>query len=179
MSRIGNLPIKLPENVQVQYDQSRVTVQGPKGTLEKTIRFHGKVLKEENELKLVNEQSDKNSRALHGLARSLIHNMVIGVTNGFTKTLKIVGVGYKAQLQEKVLSINLGFSHTVQFPVPEGIKIDVPDPNTIVVEGIDKELVGQVASDIRRYRQPEPYKGKGILYSDETIKRKAGKAGVK
>jgi large subunit ribosomal protein L6 len=179
MSRIGKLPIKLPENVNVQYDHSRVTVKGPRGTLEKTIRFHGKIMKEENELKLLNEQSDKNSMALHGLARSLIHNMVIGVTRGFTKTLKIVGVGYKAQIQGKVLSINLGFSHTVQFPVPEGIKIDVPDPNTIVVEGIDKELVGQVASDIRRYRQPEPYKGKGIMYSDETIKRKAGKAGVK
>ena len=179
MSRIGKLPIKLPENVKVQYEGSRVTVQGPKGKLEKTINFAGKIITEDNTLKLINEKNDKVSRALHGLARSLINNMVIGVTQGFSKTLKIVGVGYKAQMQGKNLALSLGYSHVVQFPVPDEIKMDAPDPNTIVVQGIDKELVGQIAADIRKFREPEPYKGKGIIYADESIRRKAGKAGVK
>ena len=179
MSRIGKLPITLPENVSVQFEDARVTVQGPKGKLQRNIRFPGKIISEGNTLKLLNEGNDKNSKALYGLTRSLLHNMVIGVTEGFLKTLKIVGVGYKAQLQGKTLALNLGLSHVVQFPIPEGVKIDVPDPNTIVVGGIDKELVGQVAADIRRFRKPESYKGKGIMYADETIRRKAGKAGIK
>jgi large subunit ribosomal protein L6 len=179
MSRIGKLQIALPEKVSVQHENSTFTVEGPKGKLRKTIRFDGKVERRDNLLQLVNERSDKSSMALHGLARSLLYNMVVGVTKGFTRTLKIIGVGYKAQVQGKMLTINVGYSHAVEFPLPEGITIDVPDPNTIVVNGIDKELVGQVASDIRRFRPPEPYKGKGIMYSDETIKRKAGKAGVK
>ncbi len=179
MSRIGILPIKLPENVTFSCKDSKVTVEGPKGRLESVINFRGKIVNENNTLKLVSESADKQNKALHGLARSLINNMVLGVTSGFSKTLKIVGVGYKAQLQGQSFTLNLGYSHPIVFPVPEGITVEVPDPNTVVVSGIDKHLVGQVAANIRKFRPPEPYKGKGVLYSDESIKRKAGKASVK
>jgi len=179
MSRIGKLIIKLPEKIQFSYKDSKVTVEGPRGKLEKKILFNGKIQHDNNVLKLVNEGTDKGSGALYGLTRSLIHSMVIGVTQGFSKTLKIVGVGYKAQVQGHALVLNLGYSHTINFGIPEGIKIDVPDQNTVIISGIDKQLVGQVAADIRKYRMPEPYKGKGIMYSDEIVRRKAGKAVVK
>jgi large subunit ribosomal protein L6 len=179
MSRIGILPIHLPENVTFSYKDSTVTIQGPKGTLESKIKFSGKIVNENNTIKLVSESSDKQNRALHGLARALIYNMVVGVTSGFRKTLKIVGVGYKAQLQGNSFTLNLGYSHPILFPIPEGITVEVPDPNTVIVSGIDKQLVGQVTADIRKFRPPEPYKGKGVMYEDETVKRKAGKAAVK
>lgn len=179
MSRIGKLIIPLPENIQFSYKDSKVSVEGPKGKLEKKILFIGKIQHENNTLKLVNEGTDKASGALYGLARSLINSMVIGVTRGFSKTLKIVGVGYKAQVQGHALVLNLGYSHAINFSIPEGINIDVPDPNTVIISGIDKQLVGQVAADIRKFRLPEPYKGKGVMYSDEIVRRKAGKAVVK
>ena len=179
MSRIGILPIKLPENVTFSYKDSKATIEGPKGRLESAINFRGTIVHENNTLRLVSESGDKQNKALHGLARSLINNMVVGVTSGFSKTLKIVGVGYKAQLQGKSFTLNLGYSHPIVFSVPEGITVEVPDPNTVVVSGIDKHLVGQVAANIRKFRPPEPYKGKGVMYSYESIKRKAGKASVK
>ena len=179
MSRIGKLAIQLPANVRFMYNDSIVTVEGPKGKLEKTVKFSGKILTEDNTLKLVSDEADKKSKALYGLTRSLINSMVVGVTDGYSNTLKIIGVGYKAQLRGKALVLNLGFSHVIQFNIPDGIKIEVPDPNSVVVSGIDKQLVGQVAADIRRLRLPEPYKGKGITYSNEKIRKKASKAGVK
>lgn len=179
MSRIGKLPIKLPENVKCTWKDSRVTVEGPKGKLEKSITFSGEIEVEKDSVRLISEESDIKKKALYGLARSLINSMVIGVTEGFTKTLKIVGVGFKAQIQGKTLLLNLGFSHTINFLIPEGIKLDVPDMTTIIISGMDKQLVGQVAADIRKFRPPEPYKGKGIVYSNEVIRRKAGKAGIK
>ncbi len=179
MSRIGKLTIQLPANVRFMYNDSIVTVEGPKGKLEKTMKFSGKILTEDNTLKLVSDKADKKSKALYGLTRSLINSMVVGVTEGYSNTLKIIGVGYKAQLRGKALVLNLGFSHVIQFNIPDGIKIEVPDSNSVVVSGIDKQLVGQVAADIRRLRLPEPYKGKGITYSNEKIRRKASKAGIK
>lgn len=179
MSRIGKLTIQLPANVRFMYNDSIVTVEGPKGKLEKTVKFSGKILTEDNTLKLVSDKTDKKSKALYGLTRSLINSMVVGVTEGYSNTLKIIGVGYKAQLRGKALVLNLGFSHVIQFNIPDGIKIEVPDSNSVVVSGIDKQLVGQVAADIRRLRLPEPYKGKGITYSNEKIRRKASKAGIK
>ena len=154
MSRIGKLIIQLPENIQFSYKDSKVTVEGPKGKLEKNLIFNGKIQLENNTLKLVNRGTDKGSGAVYGLTRSLINSMVIGVTQGFSKTLKIVGVGYKAQIQGHALVLNLGYSHAVNFGIPEGIKIDVPDQNTVIISGIDKQLVGQVAADIRKYRMP-------------------------
>lgn len=179
MSRIGKLPIKLPDNVKCTYKDSKVTVEGPKGKLEKAVTFSGEVKTEKGMVSLISGESDISEKAVYGLTRSLINSMVIGVNEGFTKTLKIVGVGYKAQLQGKNLLLNLGFSHSIDFLIPAGIEIDVPDMTTVIISGIDKQLVGQVAADIRKFRPPEPYKGKGIIYSDEVIRRKAGKAGIK
>jgi len=179
MSRIGKLPIELPENVKCTWKDSRVTVEGPKGKLEKCITFSGEIEVKKDSVRLTSDESDIKKKALYGLARSLINSMVIGVTEGFSKTLKIVGVGYKAQKQKKTLLLNVGFSHTINFLIPEDIKLDVPDMTTIIISGIDKQLVGQVAADIRKFRPPEPYKGKGIIYSNEVIRRKAGKAGIK
>lgn len=179
MSRIGKLPIKLPENVKCTWKDSRVTVEGPKGKLEKCLTFSGEIEVKKDSVRLTSDENDIKKKALYGLTRSLINSMVIGVTEGFSKTLKIVGVGYKAQMQGKTLLLNVGFSHTINFLIPEGVKLDVPDMTTIVISGIDKQLVGQAAADIRKFRPPEPYKGKGIIYSNEVIRRKAGKAGIK
>ncbi len=179
MSRIGKLPIVLPAGVKCVYKAPKVTVEGPKGKLEKTINFSGKIKTDKKSITITSEKVDKKNKALYGLARSLINSMVIGVTEGFVKTLKIVGVGYKAQMEGNGLLLNLGHSHPIQYKVPEGIKIDVPDMNTVVVSGIDKQIVGQTASEIRKFRPPEPYKGKGVKYSDEKIRRKAGKTGIK
>ena len=179
MSRIGKSPIALPEGVKCEYKAPKVTVEGPKGKLEKTITFEGKVQIEKDSILIISEKEDKNNKALYGLTRSLINSMVVGVTQGFAKTLRIVGVGYKAQLQGKGLVLNLGHSHPIKYQVPEGVKVDVPDMNTVIVSGIDKQIVGQTASEIRKFRPPEPYKGKGVMYSDEHIRRKAGKAGIK
>jgi large subunit ribosomal protein L6 len=179
MSRIGKLLIKLPEKVNVSFQDSKVTVTGPKGSLQKAIRFSGRIVSENNEINILSDDTTKEGKALYGLTRSLVSNMVTGVTAGYKRTMKIVGVGYKAQVQGKSLLLNLGYSHPISFPVPEGIKIETPDQNTIVVNGIDRELVGQVSANIRGFREPEPYKGKGIMYTNEVIRRKAGKAGAK
>ncbi len=183
MSRIGNLPVEIPEGVKVDYKHPRLVVEGPKGKLEMDINFKsfpGELKIEDGKITVINKKpGDNKSRAFHGLTRSLINNMVVGVSKGYSKTLKIVGVGYKAQMQGKKLILNLGYSHPIECDIPEGVEIKVPDQNTIVVSGIDKYLVGQVASNIRKKRPPEPYKGKGVMYENERIRRKAGKAGVK
>ncbi len=179
MSRIGKSPIILPPGVKCVYKAPKVTVEGPKGKLEKTIKFGGKIKTDEDNITIISKEEDKKNKALYGLTRSLINSMVMGVTEGFVKTLKIVGVGYKAQIEGKGLLLNLGHSHPIEYQVPDGVKIDVPDMNTVVVSGNDKQIVGQVASEIRKFRPPEPYKGKGVMYSDESIRRKAGKTGIK
>ena len=179
MSRIGKMPISIPEKVQLQYTDSLMKVEGPKGKLEMTVSFSGSIKIEDNVVLVEAAGEDKGSRAEQGLVRSLLNNMVVGVTQGFSKTLKIVGVGYKAQAQGKKLQLNLGYSHPINYTVPEGIDVQTPDPNTVVVRGIDKQAVGQCASEIRKFRKPEPYKGKGVMYIDEHIRRKAGKAAVK
>ncbi len=177
MSRIGKSPIVVPQGVDVTIDGSKVTVKGPKGTL--TQEFLSVVNITLEDSKVVVTVSDEKYGNIHGLTRTLINNMIIGVTNGFEKALEINGIGYKAQKQGKKLVMNLGYSHTVDVEEPEGITIEVPNPNSIIVKGIDKQLVGQIAANIREYKLPEPYKGKGIKYVDERIKRKEGKAGAK
>ena len=176
MSRIGKLPITIPGGVTITVgDGNTVTVKGPKGELSEKISPEME-LKEENGVLTVSRPSDgKAHRALHGLSRSLINNMVIGVTNGFTKNLEVVGVGYRAQLQGKKLVLNVGYSHPVEFEPPQGIEYEVPSPNKIVVKGVSKQQVGQIAADIRAVRKPEPYKGKGIRYEGEFVCHKEGK----
>jgi len=178
MSRIGVKPIEVPAGVQVTVaDGNVVTVKGPKGTLTKSYN-KDMIIKAENGVITVERPSeDKAHKSLHGLTRTLIHNQVVGVTEGYTKTLEIVGVGYRAQKKGKEVHLNLGFSHPVIIPETDSIKLDVPQPNQIVVTGIDKQEVGQFASEIREKRPPEPYKGKGIRYTGEYIIRKEGKAG--
>ena len=179
MSRIGKLPIKFPKNVTITTDGSTVTVKGPKGELKKT--FHEDLtIKVEGDTLTVSRPSDENQhKALHGLTRTLIANMVEGVTNGYAKTLEISGVGYKAEPRPYGLQFALGYSHSIEYKAPAGIKLTAPNPTTVHVEGADKEIVGQVAAEIRLLRPPEPYKGKGIKYAGEIIRRKAGKAGGK
>ena len=177
MSRIGKKPIAIPAGVEVKVDGSKVTVKGPKGTLESTFNHEINIALEGNEIIVTRPTDDKNHRALHGLTRTLIHNMVEGVTNGYSKTLEVNGVGYRAQKQGKNLVMNLGYSHQVIIPEIPGITIDVPTPNQVVISGADKQQVGQFAAEVREKRPPEPYKGKGIKYADEPIRRKEGKAG--
>ncbi len=176
MSRIGKLPITIPAGVTITVDDDNtVTVKGPKGQLSEKISKE-MTLKEENGVFTVARSSeDKQHRALHGLSRSLINNMVTGVTHGFTKNLEIVGVGYRAQKQGEKLVLNMGYSHPVEMDPPEGITFEVPAPTKITVSGIDKQKVGQVAADIRQVRKPEPYKGKGIRYEGEYVRHKEGK----
>ena len=177
MSRIGKKPITIPAGVTVTVKDSEVTVKGPKGELKNTFNPAMEIKVEGTEI-LVSRPSDiKEHRALHGLTRSLIANMVEGVTNGFTKQLEVNGVGYRAQKQGKDLVMNLGFSHQVIVPEVPGITIEVPSPNLVVISGADKQQVGQFAAEVREKRPPEPYKGKGIKYADEHIRRKEGKAG--
>ena len=177
MSRIGRKPIAIPAGVEVKLDANVITVKGAKGTL--TQEFHPDMKVSVNGAEVIVERpSDvKEHRALHGLTRTLIANMVEGVTNGFKKQLEISGVGYRAQLQGKKLVMNLGYSHMVEVDPIDGITIEVPGANTVVVSGADKQLVGQFAADLRAKRPPDPYKGAGIRYADEVIKRKEGKAG--
>ena len=177
MSRIGKKPITIPAGVDVKVDGSKVTVKGPKGTLENTFNSEINIALEGNEIIVTRPTDDKNHRALHGLTRTLIHNMVEGVTNGYSKTLEVNGVGYRAQKQGKNLVLNLGYSHQVIVPEVPGITIEVPSANSVVISGADKQQVGQFAAEIREKRPPEPYKGKGIKYVDEVIIRKEGKAG--
>ena len=178
MSRIGLKPISVPAGVEVTIaDGNVVTVKGPKGTLTKSYNKDMIIKFENGEVTVARPSEDKLHKSLHGLTRTLIANMIEGVTNGFSKTLEIVGVGYRAAKQGKDLVMNLGFSHQVIVPEIEGITIDVPSPNQIIVSGIDKQAVGQFACEIREKRPPEPYKGKGIRYTGEYIIRKEGKAG--
>ncbi|WP_346915910.1 50S ribosomal protein L6 [Clostridium sp.] len=178
MSRVGRLPIAIPAGVTVTVTPDNVvTVKGPKGELTKAMVKNINIAIEDNQVVVTRPSDIKEHRALHGLTRALINNMVIGVTNGFAKTLQLVGVGYRATAKGKGLTLNLGFSHPVEIDAVDGITFELTDANTIVVKGIDKELVGAVAADIRTWRKPEPYKGKGIKYSDEVIRRKEGKTG--
>lgn len=177
MSRIGRKPVVIPEGVTVTVDGNHVAVKGPKGTLNSTIHPMMNVAIENNEVVVTRPNDDKEARSLHGLSRSLIANMVEGVTNGFKKELEIQGVGYRAQKQGNNLVMNLGYSHQVIIPEVDGITIDVPDVTKIVINGIDKQKVGQFAAEVREKRPPEPYKGKGIRYVGERVIRKEGKAG--
>lgn len=178
MSRIGKKPISLPNGVSVTVEQGNtVHVKGPKGELSQKIHDDMKVSVVDNVVTVERPTDEANHRALHGLSRSLIQNMVIGVSEGYKKELEIVGVGYRAQKQGKKLVLNMGFSHPVEMEEPQGITFEVPSPTQIVVNGIDKQLVGETAANVRKVRPPEPYKGKGIKYVDEYILRKVGKAG--
>lgn len=180
MSRIGKMPIDIPAGVTVQVgDNNEVTVKGPKGTLTKALHSAMTIKTEGNQLIVERPDDQKENRALHGLTRSLLHNMVVGVTDGFAKTLQINGVGYRCQKQGKKLTLSLGYSHPVEMEDGEDYTFEAPDPNTIIVKGIDKQVVGQIAAVVREKRPPEPYKGKGIKYADEVIRRKEGKTGAK
>ncbi|MBE7023074.1 MAG: 50S ribosomal protein L6 [Ruminococcaceae bacterium] len=180
MSRIGKQPIAIPAGVDVTIGaNNEITVKGPKGTLVQTMSAD-MIIKKDGEAVVVERPSDvKEHRALHGLTRTLIANMVTGVSEGFTKTLEINGVGYRAAKQGNKLVMNLGYSHQVEMEEPDGIKIDVPQPNQIIISGYDKQKVGQFAAQVREKRPPEPYKGKGIKYVEEVIRRKEGKTGAK
>ena len=177
MSRIGRMPITIPAGVDIKIDGSVVTVKGPKGTLTQEIHHDMIVEKEGSELLVKRPTEQKEHKSLHGLTRSLLNNMVVGVTEGFKKELEINGVGYRAAKQGKKLVMNLGYSHQVEMEEIEGITIDVPDQNKIIISGADKQLVGAFAANVREKRPPEPYKGKGIKYVEEHIRRKEGKAG--
>ena len=177
MSRIGNKPITVPAGVEVKLDGQKITVKGPKGTLEKEIHKNISVSIEENTIKVTRPNDLAENRSLHGLVRTLINNMINGVVSEYTRELQINGVGYGVAKQGNNLNLTLGYSHPVVFEAPEGISFDVPNPNTIIVKGIDKELVGQTAANIRTKRPPEVYRGKGIKYAEEVIRRKEGKTG--
>ena len=179
MSRIGRMPIAIPAGVEVKMDGNTVTVKGPKGTLSRTVHQNMKVEISDAEIIVSRPDDNKENRSLHGLTRTLIANMVEGVTNGFSKELEVNGVGYRAQKQGNDLVLTIGYSHSVVMTAPEGISIDVPAPNKIIISGADKQKVGQLAAEIREKRPPEPYKGKGIKYADEVIRRKVGKTGKK
>jgi large subunit ribosomal protein L6 len=180
MSRIGRMPIAIPQGVEVKLGAgNEITVKGPKGTLSRTLHADMIVKVEGAEVIVERPSEMKQHKALHGLTRTLVNNMVVGVTEGYSKTLEINGVGYRAQKQGSKVVLNLGFSHNVEVEETSDIKIDVPNPNQLIISGIDKQAVGQFAAVIREYRLPEPYKGKGIKYSDETIIRKEGKTGKK
>ena len=180
MSRIGKLPVVIPAGVTVEMkDNNVLSVKGPKGTLEKQFAPEIKIEQKDGEIVVSRPNDNKKEKSLHGLTRALIHNMVDGVTNGFEKKLEINGVGYRAAKQGKTLTLTLGYSHPVTMEDPEGVETVLDGTNTIFVRGIDKEAVGQYAAEIRSKRGPEPYKGKGIKYSDEVIRRKVGKTGKK
>jgi len=180
MSRIGKAPIEVPAGVDVTVDGRMISVKGPKGTLERQIPGTITISQDGATLTCERPNDENKTKALHGLTRSLVNNMVIGVTDGFTKNLEIVGVGYRAEAQGPgALRLNLGFSHSIDVKAPDGITFEVPVQTQVIVSGIDKEVVGQVAANIRSLRKPEPYKGKGVRYAGERVLRKAGKAGKK
>ncbi len=176
MSRIGLAPVPIPQGVEVTVSSGTITVKGPRGELSRALPEGIAVRQEDGELRVTRSDDTREQRALHGLTRSLVANMVTGVTQGFEKRLEIHGVGYRASKQGNDIELQVGFSHPVRKPAPPGIEFDVPQPTRITVRGIDKELVGQVAAEIRAVRKPEPYKAKGIRYEGEHIRRKAGKA---
>lgn len=178
MSRIGRMPIAVPAGVTVTIGEGNaVTVKGPKGELSQSFATCLEIKQEGAEVVVTRSSDEKEVRALHGLTRAIINNMVVGVTNGFSKKLEIVGVGYKVEKSGKKMTLSLGHSHPIYVEETDGVTFDVPDANTIIVNGIDKQVVGQVAAQIRSYRKPEPYHGKGVKYADERIRRKAGKTG--
>jgi large subunit ribosomal protein L6 len=179
MSRIGKMPVSIPKGVTVAIDGNTVKVKGPKGELTREFAEGISVGQDGETLKVARASDEVNHKALHGLSRTLLANMVEGVTKGYQKTLEISGVGYKAEVKPFGLQLALGFSHPIQYKAPAGVKLSAPQPTTIVIDGADKEKVGQVAAELRSLRPPEPYKGKGIKYSGEVIRRKAGKAGGK
>lgn len=179
MSRIGRMPIEIPAGVDVKLSGNDLTVKGPKGTLSNSFHKNMKIVKEGNTIIVTRPDDMKLNRSLHGLTRALISNMVTGVTQGFEKNLEIIGVGFRALKQGKKLVLTLGYSHPVEMDEPQGITIEVPSQDKIIVKGADKQLVGEVAAQIREKRPPEPYKGKGIKYANETIIRKEGKTGGK
>jgi len=179
MSRVGKAPINLAGGVEVKVnDDNTVTVKGPKGTLKQKMPREMKIIVEDSAVRVERPSDQKIHKALHGLTRALINNMVVGVTEGFQKALEVVGVGYRAQLKGKKLVLMVGYSQPVELDIPEGIEVEVPDNNNIIVKGIDKQLVGEFAAKVRKVRPPEPYKGKGIRYKNEVVRRKEGKAGV-
>ena len=179
MSRIGRKPISVPSGVEVKLDDHVITVKGPKGTLTRELHKDMIIEQNANEIEIKRPSEAKTHKSLHGLTRTLVANMVEGVTNGFTKELEIQGVGYRAAKQGKDLVMNLGYSHQVIMPEIEGVSIEVPNPNKIIISGPDKQVVGQFAAVVREKRPPAPYKGKGIKYADEVIRRKVGKTGKK
>ena len=179
MSRIGKLPINVPSAVEVQLNGASLKIKGPKGELQREFHPSMKIEKDDAVLKVLRPNDEPKNKALHGLTRTLINNMVLGVSEGFSKTLSVIGVGYKAELKGKDLLLQLGYSHPVKYPAPSGIQFEVDSKqNLIVVKGVDKQKVGQVSAEIRSLRPPEPYKGKGVQYLNEKIRRKAGKAAV-
>lgn len=178
MSRIGKMPIAIPSGVEVNVNGQKITVKGPKGALDWEFPHRVKVEAESGTIQVTRNRDDKRGREQHGLTRALVNNMVEGVTNGFQKKLEIVGVGYSAKVQGNKLVLQIGFSHPVEIPVPEGVKVECRDATHISVSGIDRQAVGQLAAVIRKVRKPEPYKGKGIRYEGEVVRRKAGKAFV-
>ena len=179
MSRIGNKPITIPAGVEVTLDGNVITVKGPKGTLTKELHKNMEVSVNGTEITVKRPNDEAFNRSLHGLTRTLINNMIEGVEKQFSRTLEVNGVGYRAQLKGKKLVMNLGYSHPVEMDAPEGITFEVPNPNTIIIKGVDKEVVGQTAAVVRTKRPPEVYRGKGIKYAEEHIRRKEGKAGKK
>ena len=179
MSRIGNKPITVPAGVEVTIDGQKVTVKGPKGTLEKEFNKIMTIELDGNVLTVKRPNDEPLSKSIHGLTRTLLNNMIVGTTDGFERKLEVNGVGYRASKKGNNLLLNLGYSHPVEMVAPEGITFDVPNPNSIIVKGIDKELVGQTAAVVRTKRPPEVYRGKGIKYEEEVIRRKEGKAGKK
>ena len=179
MSRIGKMPVPILKGVDVKQANGTVSVKGPKGELDLTFHPDMTVVVDESEVRVERPSDHKDHRALHGLTRSLISNMVKGVTEGYSKTLEIIGVGYRADVQGKGIKLALGFSHTIQYVATDGVSLECPNQTTIIISGIDKQKVGQAAAEIRSFRPPEPYKGKGIRYQGEHVRRKAGKtAGV-
>ncbi len=177
MSRIGRAPITVPAGVEVTVDGSTVTAKGPKGTLTRTMHSNMTIAMEGNVITVTRPDDNKENRSLHGLTRTLIANMVEGVANGYKKELEINGIGYRAEMKGKDLFMKIGFSHDILMTPPEGITVEVPSPNKVIISGADKQVVGQFAAEVREKRPPEPYKGKGIKYVDEYIRRKEGKAG--
>lgn len=175
MSRIGRMPVSIAKGVEVKQSNGTLTVKGPKGTLELNVHPEMNVVVDDGEVRVERPSDHKDHRALHGLTRSLINNMVVGVTNGFSKTLEIIGVGYRAEVKGKGITLHLGFSHPVNYEPVEGVSLECPNQTTVVVSGPDKQKVGQAAAEIRSFRPPEPYKGKGVRYQGEHVRRKAGK----
>ena len=179
MSRIGKLPVDIPANISLTLNNNLLEIKGPKGTLKKQLNTKVNIEHKDNQLVITRKNDSKESRSLHGLTRALVANMVEGVSDGFTKKLEIVGVGYKAEMKGKNLALTIGYSHPIVIAVPDNININTPTPNEIEISGIDKEIVGKIAAKIRSFREPEPYKGKGIKYTGEYIRRKAGKTAGK